>query len=282
MSEKDLEKLENSSVSNRSGNIDETKKEKQKKKSVLSNIISIIILLACIAGLIYSGSKLYNWIMNNIKSNKVITQINDIAGVSDITKDENPGAEFGLNFESLTAYNSDIVGWIRVPGTSICYSLVHAENNNKYLRHSIDGTYNEFGWPFLDYKNTPDFTDKNTVIYGHNIVSGLMFADLSYIYNGVLGNDVEIDIYRKDYRLLKYKVFSTYITDPESYYLTTYFSNDDAYSTYLSTMMSRSVRNFNQTVGVDDTILTLSTCTSDAKRRIVVQAKLVSNTEMPR
>ena len=46
--------------------------------------------------------------------------------------------------------------------------------------------------------------------------------------------------------------------------------------------MSRSVRNFNQTVGVDDTILTLSTCTSDAKRRIVVQAKLVSNTEMPR
>ena len=44
MSEKDLEKLENSSVSNRSGNIDETKKEKQKKKSVLSNIISIIIL----------------------------------------------------------------------------------------------------------------------------------------------------------------------------------------------------------------------------------------------
>jgi sortase B len=109
-----------------------------------------------------------------------------------------------------------------------------------------------------------------------------MFADLSYIYNGVLGNDVEIDIYRSDYRLLTYKVFSTYVYDPESYYLTTRFSDDEAYSTYLSTMLSRSVINFNQNVGVDDTIITLSTCTSDAKRRIVVHAKLISNTEMPR
>ena len=46
--------------------------------------------------------------------------------------------------------------------------------------------------------------------------------------------------------------------------------------------MSRSVIDFNQNVGVDDNIITLSTCTSDAKRRVVVHAKLVSNTEMPR
>ena len=47
-------------------------------------------------------------------------------------------------------------------------------------------------------------------------------------------------------------------------------------------MSGRTVINFNQTVGVDDKIITLSTCTSDAKRRIVVHAKLISNTEMPR
>lgn len=279
MGEKDLDKVEEKNEVKRNGK----KEEKTKKKSsIIDKIISIVILLVCIAGLIYSGSKLYNWLLNNIKSNKVMTEINDIAGVPDISEDENPGAEFGLDFEALKAYNPDIVGWIRIPGTSVSYSLVQAENNNKYLRHSIDLTWNEFGWPFLDYKNSPDFTDKNTVIYGHNIVSGLMFADLTYIYNGVLGNDVEIDIYRSDYRLLTYKVFSTYIFDPESYYLTTKFSNDEAYSTYLNTMMSRSVINFNQTVGVDDNIITLSTCTSDSKRRIVVHAKLISNTEMPR
>lgn len=277
MGEKDLD---NNEVNNTKE--DKTEKKGKKKSSIVDKIISIIILIVCIVGLIYSGSKLYKWLLNNIKSNKVMTEINNIAGVSDITKDQNPGASFGINFEALRAYNPDVVGWIRIPNTSVSYSLVQAENNNKYLRHSIDLTWNEFGWPFLDYNNKPDFTDKNTVIYGHNIVSGLMFADLTHIYNGVLGNDVEIDIYRSDYRLLTYKVFSTYVYDPEAYYLTTKFSSDEAYSTYLSTMASRSVINFNQNVGVDDKIITLSTCTSDAKRRIVVHAKLVSDTEMPR
>ncbi len=281
MGEKDLEKIEKKEdiTSARNGN---TEKKQKKKSSALDKVISLVILIVCIIGLIYSGSKLYKWLLNNVKSNKVMTEINDIAGVSDITKDQNPGAEFGLDFEALTAYNPDIVGWIRVPGTSISYSLVQAADNQKYLRHSIDHTWNEFGWPFLDYKNSPDFTDRNTVMYGHNIVSGLMFADLLHIYNGVLGTDVEIDIYRKDYRLLTYKVFSAYVCDPESYYLTTKFQSDETYSTYLNTMMSRSVINFNQTVGVDDSVITLQTCTSDAKRRVVIHAKLISNTEMPR
>ena len=255
MGEKNLDKIDENSVETRKGN----KKEKSKKSKLVDKIISIIILIVCIIGLVISGSMLWKWVQNNIESNKVMTEINDIAGISDIKEDEDPGAEFGIDFEALTAYNSDIVGWIRIPGTSVSYSLVQAENNNKYLRHSIDLTWNEFGWPFLDYKNSPDFTDKNTVIYGHNITSGLMFADLANIYNGSLGNDVTINIYRKDYRLLTYKVFSTYVYEPESYYLTTQFSNDEAYSTYLSAMMSRSVINFNQTVGVDDTIITLST-----------------------
>ena len=66
------------------------------------------------------------------------------------------------------------------------------------------------------------------------------------------------------------------------YYLTTNFTNDEQYSTYLNTMSARSAINFNQTVGVDDTIITLQTCTSDTKRRIIVHAKLISNVEMPR
>ena len=279
MDEKDLEKIDQETP------VEETEVNENKEKKgskILDKLISLVILIVCTIGLIYSGKQLLNWLKNNVKSNDVINQVNDIAGVTDIEEDAAPGAEFGINFEALIAYNPDVVGWIRIPGTGVNYSLVQAEDNSKYLRHSIDLTWNEFGWPFLDYKNAPDFTDKNTVLYGHNIVSGLMFADVTNIYNGSLGTDVEIDIYRSDYRLLKYKVFSAYVYDPENYYLTTHFANDEQYSTYLNTMISRSVWNFNQDVSVDDTIITLSTCTSDAKRRIVVHAKLVSNTEMPR
>ena len=258
------------------------KKVKSKSGKIIDKIISIVILIVCICGLIYSGSMLYKWVLNNIKSNDIMNQVNDIAGVPDIDKDEDPGAEFGIDFPGLIAYNPDVVGWIRIPRTSISYSIVQGKSNSTYLRNSIDGSSNEFGWIFMDSGNKPDFTERNTVIYGHNIVSGLMFADLSYIYSGVLGNDVDIQIYRSDYRLLTYKVFSTYICAPESYYLKTNFENDEAYSQYLNTMAGRSVIDFNQTVGVDDKIITLQTCTTDAKSRIIVHAKLVSNVEMPR
>lgn len=272
-------KEEEKVVENTTNTVDEKKK---KKKNIKDKIISIIILIVCICGLIYSGTQLYKWVLNNIKSNNVINEIDDIGGVSGVSEDEDPGAEFGLNFESLLAYNSDIVGWIRIPGTSISYALVQAENNNKYLRHSLNGQWNEFGWPFVDYSNSPDFTDRNTVIYGHNIVSGLMFADLQNIYNGSLGTDVTINIYRKDYRLLTYKVYSAYVCDPEAYYLTTYFANDLSFQNYLDTMKQRSAINFNQTVTTDDRVITLQTCTRDAKRRIIIHAKLISDTEMPR
>ena len=258
------------------------KKSKSKSGKIIDKIISLIILIVCICGLIYSGYKLYNWVLNNIKSNDIMNTVNDIAGVPDIDENEDPGVEFGIDFPGLIAYNPDVVGWIRIPKTSISYSIVQGESNNTYLRHSIDGTWNDFGWIFMDYRNRPDFTEKNTVIYGHNIVSGLMFADLSYIYSGVLGNDVDIQIYRSDYRLLTYKVFSTYMCAPENDYLRINFENDEAYSQYLNTMAGRSVIDFNQTVGVDDKIITLQTCTTDAKNRIIVHAKLVSNVEMPR
>ena len=273
-------KEENTEISNES-NGKKNKKEK-KKSSLADKIISTIILVVCICGLIYSGSLLYKWVLNNIKSNGLINEVEDIAGVKDIGDDEDPGIQFGLNFEKLLAYNPDVVGWIKIPRTSISYSILQGESNNTYLRHSIDGSWNEFGWIFMESKNAPDFSDENTVIYGHHIVSGLMFADVENIYNGSLGNDVDINIYRKDYRLLKYKVFSTYVCDVESYYLTTSFSSEESYSKFLDTMLDRSVINFGQTVSPEDKIITLSTCTTDAKRRIVVHAKLVSNTEMPR
>ena len=67
-----------------------------------------------------------------------------------------------------------------------------------YLRRSIDKNYSWFGWPFMDYRNTGKFTDRNTIIYGHNIKSGLMFADVQDIEAGRYGNDLNIYIYTKD------------------------------------------------------------------------------------
>ena len=282
MDQNDLKKVEENSVDIEKKRNRENKKEKSKISKVIDKIVTGIILVVCICGLIYSLSKLVPWLLANISTNSVVNDVNTIAGVGDIPKDENPGVEFGINFESLLAINPEVVGWIRIPGTSVNYAVVQASDNNKYLKTSLDGTWNQFGWPFMDYRNASDFTDKNTILYGHNIASGWMFADLTYIRNGYLGTDVEVDIYRKDYKLFRYKVFSVYETSPEPYYITTYFGDDSIFSEFANTIAQRSKYNFNQSVGPDDNILTLSTCTADAKNRIVVHAKLISVEEMPR
>lgn len=280
MDEKDLKKVEDNPVTIE--NKEKKKKEQSKAGKIIDKIVTGIILIACICGLIYSLSKLFPWLLANVKTNGVVNDINTIAGVGDIPKDENPGVEFGINFESLLAMNPEVVGWIRIPGTTINYAIVQAEDNSKYLKTSLDGTWNQFGWPFMDYRNKANFTDKNTILYGHNIASGWMFADLTYIRNGYLGTDIEVDIYRKDYKLLRYKVFSVYETAPEPYYITTYFGDEELFSTFVNTLAQRSKYNFNQSVGPNDNVLTLSTCTADAKNRIVVHAKLVSIEDMPR
>lgn len=280
MDEKDLKKVEDNPVTIE--NKEKKKKEQSKAGKIIDKIVTGIILIACICGLIYSLSKLFPWLLANVKTNGVVNDINTIAGVGDIPKDENPGVEFGINFESLLAMNPEVVGWIRIPGTTINYAIVQAEDNSKYLKTSLDGTWNQFGWPFMDYRNEANFTDKNTILYGHNIASGWMFADLTYIRNGYLGTDIEVDIYRKDYKLLRYKVFSVYETAPEPYYITTYFGDEEVFSTFVNTLAQRSKYNFNQSVGPNDNVLTLSTCTADAKNRIVVHAKLVSIEDMPR
>ena len=255
MDEKDLKKVEDNPVTIE--NKEKKKKEQSKAGKIIDKIVTGIILIACICGLIYSLSKLFPWLLANVKTNGVVNDINTIAGVGDIPKDENPGVEFGINFESLLAMNPEVVGWIRIPGTTINYAIVQAEDNSKYLKTSLDGTWNQFGWPFMDYRNEANFTDKNTILYGHNIASGWMFADLTYIRNGYLGTDIEVDIYRKDYKLLRYKVFSVYETAPEPYYITTYFGDEELFSTFVNTLAQRSKYNFNQSVGPNDNVLTL-------------------------
>ena len=272
---KEKEKKQKIKKEKTQGSIEKRIERKSEKKI---GIVSKIFLMLFIIVFLYSAINLFIWLKSNIELEKnekeIFSQVQ--------TVDDSTGNEIKIDFEKLVAINQDAKAWINIDNTNINYPIVQTDNNEYYLKRDINKNYSSCGSIFLDCDSSSDFTDKNTVIYGHNITSGLMFADLANIYNGSLGNDVTINIYRKDYRLLTYKVFSTYVYEPESYYLTTQFSNDEAYSTYLSAMMSRSVINFNQTVGVDDTIITLSTCTRDTKNRIVVHAKLVSNTEMPR
>ena len=55
---------------------------------------------------------------------------------------------------------------------------VHGRDNETYLHRTYEKNYNFAGTIFVDYENKGDFSDCNTIVYGHNMKNGSMFAQL--------------------------------------------------------------------------------------------------------
>lgn len=89
-----------------------------------------------------------------------------------------PDTEPYLSFGELEKINKDIFAWVTVYGTNIDYPVAQAEDNDKYINTSATGEFALYGCPFLDYRNSPDFTDLNSIVYAHHMDKGMMFGDL--------------------------------------------------------------------------------------------------------
>lgn len=178
-----------------------------------------------------------------------------------------------INFDGLLGQNSDFIGWIVVNGTSINYPVVQAKNNDYYLNHSFDNSLNSSGWIYMDARNHNDFSDKNTIIYGHSMLNKTMFYSLrNVLTNDWLNNsDRLIYFYTKDYIFI-WQVFSVYTTSKESYYLTI---NPIDYNVWSETIVKRSLFNLG-TININDIVLTLSSCYDNNDVRMVLHAKLVN------
>ena len=87
--------------------------------------------------------------------------------------------DLSIDFPALRAVNQDAAAWLYSPGTVIDYPIMQARDYDYYLRHLPDGTYNVNGTLFIDYNCAPDFSDRLTVLYGHNMKSGRMFGSLT-------------------------------------------------------------------------------------------------------
>ena len=81
-----------------------------------------------------------------------------------------------VDFRALEAVNGDVCGWIYCPDTPINYPVLQGEDNDTYLHHSYDGAYAAAGSIFVEALNRPDFADANTILYGHHMRNGSMFA----------------------------------------------------------------------------------------------------------
>lgn len=279
----------------------EKRRKVQEKQKPKKKLIIVIILIISIAALCTSALIILNWFKDNQKTNQIVDEITEITSIDEVKDNENtelvnPPDEsakktvpndywdfiklplISVNFDELLAKNNDTVGWINVNNTNINYPVVQTSNNDDYIAKAFDGTKNQAGWIFADYRNNMKDFDKNTIIYGHSRLNQTMFGTLLNIMNKSWYTNKYNHVikFSTPYENTMWQIFSVYKIEPESYYLTTNFNSDNEYLTFLNTLKSRSIYNFNAEINESDKIITLSTCSDAAGTgRVVLHAKLI-------
>ena len=248
--------------------------KKNKSKKYMKAILNLVIYIMLLSILLYSGIKIYKWYKDNTNNNEITEQIKETVKIED--KDENK-KEYTIDFSKLKEQNSDTVAWIKVNNTNIEYPVVKAQNNDFYLKHSFDKSNNSAGWIFADYRNKFDGTDKNIIIYGHNMKDNSMFGSLKSVINEDWYNNEDnkyITLITKN-GIQIYEVFSVYQIEKEDYYIQTSFNSETNFTTFAQTIKKRSKKKFNVDVNKEDNILTLSTCANNNKYRVVLHANKI-------
>ena len=192
--------------------------------------------------------------------------------------------EKDIDITALKEQNEDIYAWILIPDTKIDYPvLMDPEDDDHYLDHNLDGST---GLPGCIYAqagfNSKDFTDANTVLYGHNMKNGTMFAGLHRFKDKeYFDQNRNIYIFTDDH-ILVYEIFAAYEFSDDHLLYNYDVSYESGFESYLDTVFSQKDKLGNNfaddvTVDKDSLLLTLETCISTKPdRRFIVQGVLIA------
>ena len=259
------------------------KKRKQKKKGDLVLTIALIAAIAvfCFAAYnlfhIYTEYKKGTDEYNNIEQMAVTDR--DPENEQKTEEDAGPKPPITVDFAKLKSVNPDVVGWIYMEAlTDINYPVVKGEDNETYLHTTYEKNYNFAGTIFVDYENSGDFSDCNTLVYGHNMKNGSMFGQLKKF-----AQDQETYNKSKYFWILtpeknyRYQIISAYTTGVNSDTYTLFKGPGEEFEKYLQTIKGYSeIKTEDTDLTIKDKIVTLSTCTGNDATRFVVQGKMIN------
>ena len=230
-------------------------------KKILSNLLIII----CFCSFCYFGYNIYNYMTDEKEQKKINEGIIDEA-VKKVEQDNNEEENtkpnnnpLMIDFDTLKGKNSDIIAWLYSEGTPINYPIVQTTNNDYYLRRLIDGTYNQAGTIFMDCKNSGDFSDFNTIIYGHNMKNDSMFGSLTkYENQNYYDEHKEMFLYTENKKFI-IEIFAGFITSSESD-IYGYPKTSNTNKKLIDNAIKKSTFISDVDVSCEDKIITLSTC----------------------
>ena len=269
-------------------------REAQKRRQIRFLITGIAAgLLVCLLGfsiykivsifsVYHSADKEYDRLAEYVLNDPIPPdQLPDTGSIVPSSEDgKEPAAEplvpmTRIDLDALQEINSEAVGWIEIPDTIISYPLLHTDDNSYYLSHTFQKEKNRTGSIFIESSNKNDFSDLHTIIYGHNMRSGAMFADLrNYLKKSYWQEHPYVYIDLADGAHC-YEIFSWHEAAVSDICYTIGYQADDVYADFLTSIQSASLFDTGVSVSTEDMVVTLSTCTNDGKNRIVVHAKKV-------
>ena len=181
------------------------------------------------------------------------------------------------DFAELRKENPDIYAWISIPDTNIDYPVVqHATDNTYYLEHNLDGSKGYPGCVYSEKENGKEFTDLQTVLYGHNMRNGTMFHDLKYfLEDEFLSQHPYIYIYTDNATYI-YKIFAAYEYGDEHLLHALSYDTQEDIQQYVDEIAKYNVQGEALDISIESNILTLSTCIRDKNdKRLLVQGILM-------
>lgn len=182
-------------------------------------------------------------------------------------------------FEQLRDINPEVIGWLTVYGTGVDYPVVQADNNEKYVNTDVKGGYSMTGSVFLDCRNNPNFTDFNSIIYGHHMAKNAMFGSLHNFGGHTFFEEHRLGALFCNGRLYGLEVFAFFSADAydKMVYAPAVIS-DDSRLQYLELLNTRAIQKRDIHVTTSDRIVLLSTCTADVTNgRYLLAAKITDH-----
>ncbi len=250
---------------------------------------AFILAGICLAVHVHQGYEKGRETYHNLESSYTLKMPEENTAVNDPfaydketeTADQNltediPG-HIRIDWENLLADYENIVAWIRLPAVELSYPVMQAEDNDYYLHRAPDGGDLFAGSIFMDCQCSPLLQNYNTILYGHNMRDGSMFACLKQY------NDPEVFASCPYFRISTpegeylYRIFSVHTAGTGESTYTIRFADQKAYMNWLKEMEDASEIDSGADVPSETRIVTLSTCTGDTSTRQVVQGYLIAD-----
>ena len=253
-----------------------------KKKNILYALL-VLFLVIVVVGL---GYILYIAI-NNYNAAADYNSVRETAQPSTQSAniaEKNAGtADNPIDFNSLSEINDEIYAWIYVPGTNIDYPVLQSRSDDFfYLDHDVYKNYLFAGSIYSEVCNLRDFSDRNTVLYGHNMADGSMFATLHRFEDkDFFDENRYIYIYQPG-RKITYEIVSAYNYDERHIMNSFNFADDSVFQSYIESVMKPHAvgANVYDDIQLDlgSKLITLSTCLNGYEEgRYLVQGVMIKD-----